>query len=213
MRTKDLKEWGDIFQDKAKISYSSTDPAHDFLHIRRVVKMAVYLAEKENADLNIVVPAAYFHDFVNMPKDDPRRKQASSLSAEAAAEYLDSIGYPSQYLDAIRHAIAAHSFSAGITAETMEAKVVQDADRLDGLGAIGIARCLSTSALLQRPYYCLNDPWAEERVQDDKSFAIDHFPVKLFKTAETMQTSAAREEAKKRVAYMKRYLEQLKLEI
>jgi len=213
MRTKDLKEWDDVFQKKAEILYPPTDPSHDFLHIHRVVKMAVYLAEKENADFNIVVPAAYFHDFVNVPKNDPRRSEASRLSAEAAVEYLSSVGYPPQYAEAIRHAIAAHSFSAAIKPETIEAKVVQDADRLDGLGAIGVARCLSTSALMQRPYYCLNDPWAEERAQDDKLFAIDHFPVKLFKTAETLQTPAARDEGKRRVAYMKQYLEQLKSEI
>lgn len=213
MSTKTLKEWDGIFRDKAKILYPPTDPAHDYLHIRRVVKTAIDLAEKENADINIVLPAAYFHDFVHVPKDDPRRKQASSISAKAAVEYLDSIDYPRQYFGAIEHAIAAHSFSAGMTAETLEAKVVQDADRLDGLGAIGIARCFSTSTLLRRPYYCPADPRAENRPHDDTLFAIDHFPVKLFKTAGTMQTHSAKIEAAKRLAFMKNYLEQFQSEI
>ncbi|MBI3441310.1 MAG: HD domain-containing protein, partial [Proteobacteria bacterium] len=85
------------------------------------------MAKDEEADSNIVLPAAYFHDFVNIAKNDPRRKEASVLSAEAAAEYLASIGYPQRYLEAIKHSIAAHSFSAGIKPETIEAKVVQDA--------------------------------------------------------------------------------------
>lgn len=213
MRTKDLNDWENIFRDKAKILYPSDDPSHDFLHICRVVKTAVYLAEQEGADLYVVLPAAYFHDFVNVPKNDPRRSQASRLSAESAIEYLASVGYPAQYFDAVKHAIAAHSFSAGIKPETIEAKVVQDADRLDGLGAIGIARCFSTSTAMKRPYYSLNDPWAEGRAHDDRLFAIDHFPVKLFKTAETMQTKAAQQEAAKRASFMHEYFEQLKTEI
>jgi uncharacterized protein len=208
-----VKKWSAIFDAKALELYPATDPSHDVMHIHRVVHAALRLAESEGADINVVLPAAYFHDFVNVPKDDPRRKEASRLSAEAAAEYLSGIGYPAQYLDAIKHAIAAHSFSANIAPETLEAKVVQDADRLDGLGAIGIARCFSTSTLMRRPYYCLDDVWAEAREYDDRAYAIDHFPVKLFKVAETMQTKAARAEARKRADFMRAYLEQLKSEI
>lgn len=207
-----MQRWHAIFAEKARTLYPSSDPSHDFLHIRRVVAMAVKLGEEEGADLNVVVPAAYFHDFVNVPKNDPRRKEASRLSADAAVEYLRSVDYPAQYFDAIRHAIAAHSFSANIPCETMEARVVQDADRLDGLGAIGVARCFSTSTLLQRPYYDENDILAENRAPDDRLYAIDHFFVKLFKTAETLQTTAARAEGQRRVGFMKEFLTQLKSE-
>jgi uncharacterized protein len=213
MPAAELKKWSEIFREKAKTLYPATDPSHDDLHISRVVKMALRLSEEEGADKHVVLPAAYLHDFINVPKDDPRRKEASRLSAEAAVGYLSGIGYPSQYFDAIRHAIAAHSFSANITPETLEAKVVQDADRLDGLGAIGIARCFSTSTLMRRPYYCLNDVWADARELDDKAFAIDHFPVKLFKVVETMQTKTSRLEARQRVEFMRLYLQQLKAEI
>ena len=210
MRTFD--DWQGIFDKKAEALYPATDPSHDILHIRRVVKAASNLAKEEGADVNIVMPAAYFHDFVNVPKDDPRRKLASTLSAESAAEYLASAGYPEKYLDGIRHAIAAHSFSAGITPETVEAKVVQDADRLDALGAVGIARCFSTSALLGRPYYHEGDMLAENRAPDDRNFAIDHFFVKLFKVAEMLQTKSAREEGARRVVFMREYLKQLQSE-
>lgn len=209
----DLTDWDYIFQEKARTLYPLQDPSHDFLHIERVVNTAKALAQQEKGDLAVILPAAYFHDFVNVPKNDPRRKEASSLSADAAVEYLASIGYPARALGAIRHAIAAHSFSAGIKPETLEAQIVQDADRLDALGAIGIARCFSTAALMQRPYYCPNDPWAAHRPFDDKSFSIDHFEVKLFKIAETMHTPAARTEAAKRIKFMKEYLVQLALEI
>ncbi len=208
-----MKHWQDIFEAKARELYPATDPAHDFLHIRRVATTAMQLAREEHADLMIVLPAAYFHDFVSVPKDDPRRSQASELSAEAAVKYLSDAGYPQRYLDAIRHAIAAHSFSAGIPCETIEAKVVQDADRLDSLGAIGIARCFTTTALMGRPYYDEHDPFAQNRTLDDKNYAVDHFFVKLFKLSETLQTASARAEGARRVAFLHDYLNQLQSEI
>src|SRR6476659_2753534 len=118
----DPNGWQDVFEAKARQLYPATDPSHDFLHIRRVVAMALKLAREENADAMVVLPAAYFPDFVNLPKDDPRRQQASALSAAAAVDYLRSAGYPAGYFAAIRHAIAAHSFSAGLSCETIEAK-------------------------------------------------------------------------------------------
>lgn len=208
-----LVDWTARFDAKALELYPASDPSHDVLHIRRVVHTALKLSAEEGANVEIVLPAAYFHDFINVPKDDPRRKEASRLSAVAAVEWLTSAGYPAQHMEAIAHAIAAHSFSANITPETLEAKIVQDADRLDSLGAIGIARCFSTSTLMRRPYYCPDDVWAEARELDDRSFAIDHFPVKLFKIADSMQTAAARAEGQRRVQFMHAYLKQLESEI
>ena len=212
MLPENLQKWDVLFRAKAVELFPPTDPSHDYLHIRRVVNAALKLAAEEGADLNVVLPAAYFHDFVNVRKDDPRRKQASQLSAVAAAEYLQSVGYPQQYLEPVRHAIAAHSFSAGITPETIEAKVVQDADRLDSLGAIGIARCFSTNAILGRPYYMEGDVLAENRAPDDREYAVDHFYIKLFKVAEMLQTKSARAEGTRRAKVMRQYLQQLKQE-
>jgi uncharacterized protein len=210
---RDLNAWQNIFDGKARELYPALDPAHDFLHIRRVAATALKLGREEGADRMVVLPAAYFHDFVAIPKNDPRRTEASTLSGEAAVLYLREAGYPERHLDGIRHAIEAHSFSAGISPETIEAKVVQDADRLDSLGAIGIARCFSTGALMGMPFYHELDPFAENRALDDKCYAVDHFFVKLFKIAETFETAAARAEGARRVAFMKDYLEQLRSEI
>ncbi len=207
-----LDAWLPIFDEKAREIYPTTDPSHDVLHIRRVVATALKLSREEGADTMIVLPAAYFHDFVNVPKSDPRRTQASALSAEAALRYLREVAFPEQYLSAIRHAIEAHSFSANIACETIEAMVVQDADRLDSLGAIGVARCIATSALMGRPYYHEDDFYAENRPLDDKNYAVDHFFVKLFRVAETLQTRCAREEGQRRVAFMKNFLQQLRSE-
>ncbi|OIN99835.1 MAG: hydrolase [Desulfovibrionaceae bacterium CG1_02_65_16] len=189
------------------------DPVHDLLHLQRVAATARRIAASEGADLRVVIPAAWLHDYVNLPKDDPRRDHASRLSAVEARAYLASIGYPPDLLPAIVHAIEAHSFSAGIAARTLEAKVVQDADRLDGIGAIGIARCFACAGVMARPFYSPADPFCVTREPDDAHFTIDHFYRKLFKTAATMQTAAGREEAGRRAEVMRRYLRELGEEI
>lgn len=200
---------------EAQISKIATadDPAHDILHFKRVVAMADRLCAREGGRAEVVIPAAWLHDFVIVPKDSPLRSQASRLSAEKALEFLRDIEYPSEFYADIAHAIAAHSFSAGIETKTLEAKIVQDADRLDGLGAIGVARCFATAGLLKRAFYEGSDPFCETRAPDDRQYTIDHFFVKLFKTAESLKTVSGREEGVRRVEFMKSYLEELRREL
>lgn len=209
----DTQKWFEQFSEKARVLYPPTDPSHDYLHILRVVQTAKKLCEQEKARWPVVMPAAFFHDFVNIPKNDPRRAQASHISAEATIEYLKSVGYPSEYFEDIRQAIEAHSFSAGVAPKTLEAQIVQDADRLDSLGAIGIARCFATSTLMKTPFYSEEDPWAENRDLDDKSFGIDHFYMKLFTLVEKMHTPSAKAEGDHRISFVKTYLDQIKREI
>lgn len=189
------------------------DPSHDFLHVLRVVKLARQLAEQEHADSNIVLPAAYLHDVVLISKQDPRRAEASRLSADEADRFLKELQYPASLIAPICHAVAAHSFSAGIAAETLEAKIVQDADRLDGLGAIGIARCFSLGGTFHRAFYQAHDPFAENRAVDDKVYTLDHFYAKLLRLQERLQTEAGRTEGRKRTQFLQGYLRQLKEEI
>ncbi|NLQ18252.1 HD domain-containing protein [Marinomonas sp. M1K-6] len=189
------------------------DVAHDLAHIARVVKVAKQLALEENADLAVVLPAAYLHDCVSLPKNHPERHLASTLAADKAIGFLASIDYPDEYHHAIHHAIRAHSFSANITPESLEARIVQDADRLDALGAIGIARCMQVSGALNRALYSLDDPFCEVRETDDRRYSIDHFYHKLFRIANSLNTASARREGKKREGIMRDFLAQLRVEI
>lgn len=116
-------------------------------------------------------------------------------------------------MDHVEHCIAAHSFSAGIPCETEEAKLVQDADRMEALGAIGLARVFYTGGRMGTGLFDSEDPFAEYRELNDKKYSVDHFETKLFKLPKTMQTEAGREEAEKRAEVLKRYLEDLKLEL
>lgn len=189
------------------------DPSHDFLHVLRVVATAKKLAAAEKADLNIVVPAAYLHDVVIISKKDPRRAQASKFSAEEASRFLTSLGYPTEFIPPIAHAIEAHSFSANIPAETIEAKIVQDADRLDGIGAIGVARCFSLGGTFANVFYNKDEPFPQGRALNDRLYTIDHFYVKLLKLEERLQTEAGRAEGRKRTQFLHHFLDQLKSEI
>lgn len=201
------------FSEKISQIATAEDPAHDFLHFKRVVRTARQLCEVEGGRLEVVLPAAWLHDFVIVPKNDPRRSKASQLSAKAALDFLREINYPEKYYSDIAHAIAAHSFSANIQTETIEAAVVQDADRLDGLGAIGLARCFATAGIMKRAFYSKEDPFCKERTADDSKFTLDHFYVKLFKTVESLKTKAGRAEGQRRVQIMQSFLNQLQSEI
>ena len=209
-----LAMWEIRFEEKLIEAGLGNDPAHDIAHFRRVVKTAKALAAEEGAKLEVVLPAAWLHDLVNVPKNDPRRSEASRLSAKAAVDYLRISNYPSEFFSEISHAIEAHSFSAKIDSKTLEAKVVQDADRLDGLGAIGIARCFAVAGLLQRRIYDPVDPFGTSgRILDDIESTVDHFYIKLFKTVETLSTRAGKAEGIRRAEYMRSFLRELGREI
>ncbi len=191
----------------------SQDLAHDFAHVMRVVSIAKKLCLQEQAKTEVVLPAAYLHDCFSHPKNHPERSQSSLIAANKAVKFLASINYPDEYLTEIHHAILAHSYSANVTPETIEAKIVQDADRLDALGAVGIARCIQVSSVFSTALYDIEDPFAKNRSLDDKQYAIDHFSVKLLKLVDSLNTQSAIEEGSRRTNYMRGFLNQLKGEI
>jgi len=189
------------------------DTAHDLAHIQRVVAAAKKLVTEEKAEEAVVIPAAWLHDCVVIPKNHPERSKASVLAADKATRFLRLSGYEALHLDSIHHAIVAHSYSAGIKPENIEAKIVQDADRLDALGAIGIARCLMVGGRLGRALYDPEDPFCDNRQPDDRAWTIDHFYKKLFRLPGSMQTTSGRMEAERRVEIMKLFVTELGREI
>jgi uncharacterized protein len=191
----------------------AADPAHDISHVQRVVQNTIKLTQAANGNAEVTTPAAWLHDCVSVAKDSPLRKQASRLAADEAVRFLESISYQADLLDQIHHAIEAHSFSANLETNTLDAQIVQDADRLEAVGAIGIARCLLTGGTLQRPLYDPADPFADNRTADDGLYTLDHFYCKLLGLAETMKTDAGKAEAVERTVYMRGFLAQLRAEI
>ncbi len=208
----DIKFWQQKFESHVS-QLEAVDPGHDINHIRRVVKSALQFAKQENAEIAVVLPAAWLHDCVQVAKNSPLRAKASQMAAEQATELLISWGYPTEYQQDIAHAIAAHSYSANIKCKTLEAKVVQDADRMDALGAIGIARTFLVGATFGNPLTFHEDPFCYHREPNDQAAIVDHFYTKLLKLKDSFHTEAAKQEAQKRHDFMQLYLNQLESEL
>jgi len=206
----------DVWRERLRRSLADEgDASHDVHHCDRVWASCQRIADEESsaADRLVLLAAAYLHDIVSPPKDSPLRARASALAAEQASRRLEQMGFPSQKQAAVRHAIEAHSFSAGIPPETDEARILQDADRLEALGAIGLARVFCVAGRLGSRLFDPEDPLAERRPLDDRRFAVDHFREKLLELPARMNTRAGSRLAQKRAAILERYLDDLVAEL
>lgn len=206
-------QWLSPVREILRVEMASADPGHGLEHVERVVKNALRIAETLPIDYSVLLPATWFHDCVCVAKNSPQRSQASRLAAQRAQAILLDVGYPSGNLPAIIHAIEAHSFSAGIPCLSLEAQVLQDADRLEALGAIGLARCLMTGGAMGQRLYHPEDPFPTERSLRDDQQSVDHFFAKLLKLPGTMQTQAGKAIAAQRADYLVGFLRQLGHEI
>ena len=195
------------------IKIMDNDPAHDFDHVMRVYTNAKKIVKEEKADEKLVLSAALLHDIVSYPKSSKRSKFSSIDSAKKSKIILKKYGFSEKEITIVSDAIKDHSFSQNKVPETLEGKILQDADRLDALGAIGIARVFATSGSLNRPFYNIDDPFCTKRNPDDDLWAIDHFFNKLLKLESLMNTRSGKIEAKKRTRVLKEFLKQLKNEI
>ena len=189
------------------------DPAHDFEHIMRVYNNAQRLARIERVNPRLVLVAALLHDIVSYPKSDPRSKNSSVESAAKAKQILTRYSYTKEEIETISDAIRDHSFSRGAVPKTMVGKILQDADRLDAIGAIGIARTFSVGGAEKRPFYSNEDPFCKTRSPDDTKWTLDHFYKKLLLLEKKMNTKSAKQEARKRVKIMREFLDVLRDEI
>lgn len=210
-----LQNWQLQFEQWLLQHGPQDDAAHDLSHFRRVWGTAQKILRQHTGDELVVLTACYFHDVVNLPKNHPERHLASRMAAEKTRQILASYfpDFPVQSYDAVAHAIAAHSFSAGIMPETIEAKIVQDADRLESLGAIGLARVFYVSGALGRPLFDAQDPMAESRELDDSRYALDHFRKKLLALPAKMQTETGRDLARHNANFLVDYMAKLYAEL
>ncbi|MGY5956524.1 phosphohydrolase [Kosakonia sp. BK9b] len=211
----DLNDWQRRFDEWVSQHIDHADAAHDVSHFRRVWKTAQTLMQGQQVDALVILTACYFHDIVSLPKNHPLRHESSVRAAQKTADILvnDFPDFPTQALPAVRHAIEAHSFSAGIAPQTWEAKIVQDADRLESLGAIGLARVFAVSGSLGMALFNGDDPFAADRELNDRLYALDHFRCKLLKLPSSMQTEKGRELAHYNADFLVQYMAKLSAEL
>ena len=207
-----LIEWETRFLEFYN-TYIFEDASHDIYHFKRVWKTARLILENEFADELIILAGCYFHDIVSFEKNDPRSSSSSTFAAEKTGELLYNLNFPNDKIDAVKHCVEAHSFSAHIEPKTIEAKIVQDADRMEALGAIGIARCFYTAGRMKSELFHPENPLGENRDLNDKRYPLDHFKMKLLKLPETMQTESGKKLAKERAEVLTQFMNQLNSEI
>jgi uncharacterized protein len=196
----------------------TTDLSHDRQHLQRVYAWALRLASEAGVDPDLAGAAALLHDLVSVPKEDPGRQQASERSAQAAVELLQRAGYAAPEVEQIVEAIRTASWSRGLAPSAPLGALLQDADRLDAIGAIGIARTFACAQGMTSRGRALrlhdpDDPLARRRSPDEGRNALDHFQTKLLLLAATMHLPAARAEAARRQAAMQAFLEELAREV
>ena len=210
-----LTLWQQRFEQWLSDHHDESDAAHDISHFRRVWATAQKLAEGENVNERVLICACYFHDIVSLPKNHPERSRSSVLAAQKTLALLkqDFPDFPAEDYPAVAHAIEAHSHSANIAPQTLEAKIVQDADRLESLGAIGLARVFAVAGKLNCALFEADDPLADDRELNDRRYALDHFQNKLLGLPQTMQTERGRALARHNARYLVEFMAKISAEL
>ena len=190
------------------------DPAHDFQHVMRVYKNAKLIGTQEGAIMRILLPAVLLHDIVVYPKGSDNSVMSSDDSADLAEKILQRLRYSQHEINGISYCIRAHSFSKRLIPASLEGRILQDADRLDALGAIGIARTFSVGGSEKRTFYNAGDPFCRSgRRPDDKQWTLDHFHTKLLQLKDLMHTRTAKRIAQQRTRFVMLFIRQLQKEI
>jgi uncharacterized protein len=200
-----------ITVDKARRHYLGADAVHDFDHVLRVLYLAERLAQEEGADLEIVRAAALLHDAARWHGDRIITDHALA-GAEMARELLAD--QPPDRVEAVAEAIAAHRFRSGPAPSSLEAQVLHDADKLDAIGAIGVARAFAFAGHEgQRLWAEVPHGYTETLETRHEHTPVHEYHMKLVKIRERLLTDGARRIAQERHAFMVAYYEQLAREV
>lgn len=205
--------YGDLAQKLAGWLPDCDDGSHDIAHLARVWRFVRQIQAVEGGNLSVLFAATYLHDCIQIEKDDDMRRFASRRSARQARVALRYLCWSEALIDQVCHAIRAHSLSARITPVSVEARILQDSDRLDSTGAIGIARCFYVAGRIGSSLYDQTDPIAETRSPNDMHNALDHFKLRLIRGCDTFHTDMAKEIARDRIAFIEQFQDQFLTEI
>ena len=181
---------------------------HDKSHAERVMRLALKIAENENeaVDVEVLKAAALLHDVARFLEDEGKVEDHAEEGARIAKEILERVGFPPEKIGKVVYCIRVHRFRKGVTPRTNEAKILQDADRLDMLGAIGIARAFARGGWMNVPFYDPSIP--PKKVYDGKSSTvINHFYEKVLKIKETLHTKTAKEIGKERHKFVEEFID------
>jgi uncharacterized protein len=200
--------------EQARLWYTKADPVHDFNHIQRVYCMAKRIGSLENADMEVLLAAVLLHDASDAAPDEGGERATHHLtSAEFAKRFLETEGWPADKVEAVVHCIRTHRFRGTERPQTLEAKILYDCDKLDVLGAIGVARTFAYAALAGQPL--TGEPSEQFKTTGQKEAGEPHTPYHeyLFKLSKVQfYTATARAIADERRDYMAGFFERLNKE-
>ncbi len=201
--------------EEARTLYGNAESAHDFDHVLRVLAIAERLAIQENANLEVIRAAALLHDIARADEDRLPGSDHAQIGADRARRILLDRGATISLANAVADTIAAHRFRSDRRPETLEAKILFDADKLDSIGAIGIARAYAVSGALNQRLYgpVSSDAVATRDQRNSHHSAVAEFAVKLSKVRELMYTETARQIAEERHQYMVEFFRRLEQEV
>ncbi|MEX1248711.1 MAG: HD domain-containing protein [Anaerolineales bacterium] len=200
---------------QARAWYPDKDPVHGFDHILRVLRLAERLAAAEGADLEIVRAAVLLHDASGAETGGQGRAEHQNHSAEFARVILEAEGWPPERITAVQHCIRAHRFRGEETPQSLEAKILFDADKLDVIGAFGVARTIAYDAVMGWPVYAEASETFRKtgKKEDGETHSSNHeFIFKLGKIKERLHTKTARQIAEGRQSVLNEFFEQLEAE-
>jgi len=188
------------------------DPSHDYHHALRIMHLCEKIGRKEKADLDVLIPAALFHDAVCYPKNSPESALSADHSADLAQKTLKEQKYSEEKINAVETCIRECSFSKGTKPSSLESMILQDADRLEATGAISIMRTYSSSGQMKRQFYDPADPF-RKKTNPNHGASLDLFFRRLLKVGDMMNTATGRKMAKRRTEFLKKFLRELELEL
>lgn len=202
---------------EARSLYGDADSVHDFDHILRVLTLAERIGAVEGADMEIVRAAALLHDWGRAEAEETGRDHAE-VAAERAKAYLVAKGCSEARADAVTYAISAHRFRTQPAPATLEAQVLFDADKLDAIGAIGVARAFAYGGAHNQRLWASRETvdlarWREEGDDDDAHTPVHEFVVKLSQLKDRLYTDEGRRIAAARHAYMAAFYDRLDAEV
>ena len=201
---------------EAKKFYEGADSAHDWDHILRVVASAEKLARAEGGDIEVVRVAALLHDIARAEEDHGNESvDHADVSAEKARQLLLSKNASEAFADQVAGAIRSHRFRGSRQPETLEARILFDADKLDAIGAIGVARAYAVAGSLNQKLYSeADDSGCATRTQHDSNHTpVKEFTVKLAKLRDRFHTPTAKTMAEVRHAFMVEFFRELEREV
>jgi len=201
-------------EQEVRSLFSSDTTGHDFFHLKRVFNIALTIQAKEGGELLVVGASALVHDVHRLMQDESKKYYGPKESLQKVKQILEKAGFPQKLIPNVLHCVEFHeeySFTKeGKTVSDIETLILQDADNLDAIGAIGVARTFSFGASHGVPFWTPEKPFDRvhyAEAEKDPS-TIHHFYSKLLKLKDNFSTPTARKMALKRHKFMETYLKQ-----